>query len=257
MVLDFPADVLLLKTNAAASDYANDAEHYFVNDITFSPSYYYSHGYISSAADPPSGYSNQIAMYACYNDDMFDTDANYESTDLAKLGVCLASWAYNGSGIKDAYEAMGYSCVTENYDFTPTYDNNDTAAFALGYKQVDNTNYFLCTVRGTSSNCEWFSNFNVGTGTAHVGFNKAASETLHSTSRSTSPLINLGTKVFQDGRLLFVFKATPHNYRLTALHVINLHKFRHIAQILLDLRQQACVKFRQSDEISDCVSNAQ
>lgn len=173
MVLYFPADVFLLKTSAAANDYANDAEHYFVNDIQVYPSYFNA-GYHSPVTN------EHVGMYGNYNDDMFDTDANYESTDLAKLGICLASWAYSESDITEVYGGMGYSCVTENYDITPTYDNNDTAAFALGYKQVGNTNYFLCTVRGTSSNCEWFSDFNVGTGTAHAGFNKAASKIMDS-----------------------------------------------------------------------------
>ncbi|MBP8593415.1 MAG: leucine-rich repeat protein [Ruminococcus sp.] len=160
ILLEFPADLLMLRACAETSDYANDAEHYFTNDKTVSASY--------------CSYRN------LYNDDMFDTDANNESTDLAKLSVVLASMAYSESNIKDAYVGMGYSCVTENYDLKPTYDNNDTAAFALGYKQVDNTNYFLCTVRGTPSNCEWFSNFNVGTGTNHEGFNAAAGKIMAS-----------------------------------------------------------------------------
>ncbi|MBQ8121988.1 MAG: hypothetical protein IJ170_01565, partial [Ruminococcus sp.] len=160
ILLEFPADLLMLRASAETSDYANDADHYFTNDKTVSASY--------------CSYRN------LYNDDMFDTDANNESTDLAKLSVVLASMAYSESNIKDAYVGMGYSCVTENYDLKPTYDNNDTAAFALGYKQVDNTNYFLCTVRGTPSNCEWFSNFNVGTGTNHEGFNAAAGKIMAS-----------------------------------------------------------------------------
>lgn len=180
ILLEFPADLLMLRASAETSDYANDAEHYFVNDTYLSNSAYYSSGYHSPVKIPKGYDTNCSYMYAYYNDDMFDTDANYESTDIAKLSVCLASWAYDESEIKKEYEAMGYSCLTENYDFTPTYDNNDTAAFALGYKQVENTNYFLCTVRGTSSNCEWFSNFNVGTGTNHDGFNKAASKIMDS-----------------------------------------------------------------------------
>ena len=52
-------------------------------------------------------------------------------------------------------------------------------------------------------------------------------------------------------------KATPHKDRLTALHAICLHKFRHITQILLNLRQQICVEFRRSDEISVCASCTQ
>ncbi|MBR6044216.1 MAG: hypothetical protein IKP47_01140, partial [Ruminococcus sp.] len=39
--------------------------------------------------------------------------------------------------------------------------------------------------------------------------------------------------------------------------VICLPAFRHITQILLDLRQQACVEFRQSDENLDGASDAQ
>ncbi|MBR6101453.1 MAG: hypothetical protein IKP95_03420, partial [Ruminococcus sp.] len=41
------------------------------------------------------------------------------------------------------------------------------------------------------------------------------------------------------------------------LYIIRLHIFRHITQILLALRQQGGVEFRQSDEKSDCASDAQ
>ena len=133
ILLEFAADLLMLRASAETSDYANDAEHYFVKDKYLSANYY------SSVSNKTIG-DHSIYMSAYYNDNMFDTDANYESTDLAKLGICLSSWAYNESEIQKKYEAMGYSCLTENYDFTPTYDDNDTAAFALGYKQVDNTN---------------------------------------------------------------------------------------------------------------------
>ena len=52
-------------------------------------------------------------------------------------------------------------------------------------------------------------------------------------------------------------KATPHKERLTALYASCLHIFRHLAQIFLDGRQPACVKFVQSDEKSDCEICAQ
>ena len=54
-----------------------------------------------------------------------------------------------------------------------------------------------------------------------------------------------------------MLKATPHDPWLTPLHIICLPAFRHITQILLDLRQQACVEFRQSDEKLDGASDAQ
>ena len=53
------------------------------------------------------------------------------------------------------------------------------------------------------------------------------------------------------------FKTTPHNPRLTPLHVICLHFFRHSTQIFLAGRQPACVKFMHSDEKTDFTSDAQ
>jgi hypothetical protein len=49
-------------------------------------------------------------------------------------------------------------------------------------------------------------------------------------------------------------KATPYKERLTALHVICLHIFLHIAPKPLDIRQYACGLFRQYAEKSDCAS---
>ena len=52
-------------------------------------------------------------------------------------------------------------------------------------------------------------------------------------------------------------KAKPHKARLTALHEICLHIFRHLAQKSLDIRQYACELSIQSDEKSVCASFAQ
>ncbi len=60
-----------------------------------------------------------------------------------------------------------------------------------------------------------------------------------------------GTSVLEKAR------ATPHNHRLTPLHAICLHIFRHNTQSFLDLRQQACVNFMHSDEKSDYASDVQ
>ena len=49
----------------------------------------------------------------------------------------------------------------------------------------------------------------------------------------------------------FIFEATPHKDRLTALRVPCLHLFRHIAQKFLDIRQYACEISIQSDKKSD------
>ena len=47
---------------------------------------------------------------------------------------------------------------------------------------------------------------------------------------------------------LFEIKATPHNYRLTALCTSNLLISRHLAQKLLEIRKYYCVVSIQSDE---------
>ncbi len=52
-------------------------------------------------------------------------------------------------------------------------------------------------------------------------------------------------------------KAIPHKARLAPLHLSCLRLFRHIVQNPLDLRQQACVSFSQSDEKFDCTIQAQ
>jgi len=47
-----------------------------------------------------------------------------------------------------------------------------------------------------------------------------------------------------------IFKATPRNDRLTALHAACLHIFRHLAQIILEILRYSCVGFIQADEKS-------
>ncbi len=54
--------------------------------------------------------------------------------------------------------------------------------------------------------------------------------------------------VFED---MTGLKATPRNDRLTALRAACLHIFRHLAQILLEIRRYSCVGFIQADEKSD------
>ncbi len=47
-------------------------------------------------------------------------------------------------------------------------------------------------------------------------------------------------------------KAIPHNDRLTALRAACLHIFRHLTQILLEIRQYFFVEFMQAYVKSDC-----
>jgi hypothetical protein len=52
-------------------------------------------------------------------------------------------------------------------------------------------------------------------------------------------------------------KATPHKDRLTALHVICLHLFRHISQKCSCIHKVCTPLFVSSDKKSDCASDAQ
>lgn len=56
---------------------------------------------------------------------------------------------------------------------------------------------------------------------------------------------------------VLISKATQRKARLTALHVICLHIFRHFAHKFLDIRQYAFKISVQSNEKSDCASAAQ
>ncbi|MGN0594135.1 MAG: leucine-rich repeat protein, partial [Hominimerdicola sp.] len=119
-----------------------------------------------------------------YNDGMFISDADEESSDLAKVSVSLAMSAYNEETIHSCLENMGFSYTSYNYSRTATYDDNDFVAYTIANKQVtyngEEYNVFIVPIRGTSGNCEWFSNFNMGTGSNHTGFYTAANEVMTS-----------------------------------------------------------------------------
>ncbi len=116
---------------------------------------------------------------AVYNDNMFLKKTEAESTDLAKLGIVLANAAYDESKIAELYQKMGFSCATYNYEKRETYDDNDFVGYALGYKEIAGNRVFLVSIRGTHSDCDWFSNFNLGTGDAHQGFHLAAGKLMN------------------------------------------------------------------------------
>ena len=52
-------------------------------------------------------------------------------------------------------------------------------------------------------------------------------------------------------------KAAPRNDRLTALRAACLHIFRHLAQILLEIRRYSCVGFVQANEKPDSAIHTQ
>ena len=117
-----------------------------------------------------------------YSDSMLLKDARTLSTDLAKASVVLACAAYETGYIDSILKAMKYNPTYYQYG-TPkrTIENNDLVAFTIGTKAITNPDgekfiVYCVSVKGTSGDEEWFSNFNIGkdNGGDHEGFYKAS-----------------------------------------------------------------------------------
>ena len=130
------------------------------------------------------GYScDDLYSEFIYSHDMMLSDATVLSTDLAKVSVGLACAAYKETEIKSCLvDQMKYTLVgndTCNYSRSATYTDNDYVAYCIAYRKIGNYNVYIIPIRGTTGNCEWFSNFNLGTTDYHEGFKKAADEVLY------------------------------------------------------------------------------
>ena len=144
---------------------------------------------------------NGVSCGFTYNDGMMLTDANELSPDLAKVSVCLADAAYDEKSIvENCISGMKYKLIggtTYNYDKKATYDDNDFVAYSIAHKEITYEgkiyNSYLVIVRGTTSNCEWFSNFRLGNRSDgyHEGFKKAADEILTTISNTVTTSNNI------------------------------------------------------------------
>ena len=137
----------------------------------------------------PGGLNKSITCSSAfpYADVMLLGDANEFSGDIAKASVALASVAYDRDRVNSTLSAMGYTA----YDNTEIYDrlnnmtiwDNDYVAYTIAYRDVqyngENYRIYCVPVKGTGSNAEWFSNYNLGTGTEHEGFRIAAESVYH------------------------------------------------------------------------------
>jgi len=114
-------------------------------------------------------------------------DANVFSGELAKASVALAMAAYSRDYVNSLLSGMGFTC----YDNTSVYDrsanqltlnDNDYVSYTIAYQTVthpitgEDYIIYCVPVQGTTENAEWFSNFNLGTGTEHEGFRQASLE---------------------------------------------------------------------------------
>lgn len=116
-----------------------------------------------------------------WNDAWFLEEATSYNHDLARTSIDLCGVAYTGKdAIADAMEYMDFIHDKDqneyNYDTPATDDNNDIVAYSFGQKKLeDGCTLVAIIIRGTSGK-EWYSNFNMGTGKTHSGFQIATSE---------------------------------------------------------------------------------
>ena len=98
---------------------------------------------------------------------------------IAKFASRLALAAYDKDAIIKCLKTMGFKSDKikdyGSYSFMPTYSDNDRVAYNIAYKKVKGKHIFIIPIRGTHGNCEWLSDFNLGTDyNTHAGFYKAA-----------------------------------------------------------------------------------
>lgn len=125
---------------------------------------------------------NTLTYTSWYNDDFFETNA--ENGKLAKLSVALAAQTYvSAESIAEAVTSMGFTvCLQKNYDRIPTSADCDFVAYTIASRQIGDATLYGVFLRGTTSDAQWYSNFNIGQSTVHRGFDTASQDVYNALS---------------------------------------------------------------------------
>ncbi|MBE6113163.1 MAG: hypothetical protein E7195_09195 [Peptococcaceae bacterium] len=127
-----------------------------------------------------------------WKDSWFDNSSNYYMHDLATASMALSGASYvEKSGkpasekIQEALTAFGFDDFQSfNYDAERTKLDNDIVSYSFAAKPVNDNGktYTLVAVvvKGTSGDEEWYSNFNIGKGSQHEGFQICAEDVMDS-----------------------------------------------------------------------------
>lgn len=97
--------------------------------------------------------------------------------DLAISSIALSGSAYSSQWAEESLEKLGFYQVESNYP-QPTSYAYDTISFTMGKKEISENgkpvSLVAVVIKGTSADAEWQSNFDIGTGSTHKGFEAAA-----------------------------------------------------------------------------------
>ncbi|MCD7770685.1 MAG: leucine-rich repeat protein [Oscillospiraceae bacterium] len=168
---------------------------YLLNaDIHYLGGYGYDADYIIADVDFSTGIDDiVVSVSTTWDDTWFATDATTYQHDMATTAMALAGATYvadssgnlSSESITEALTAFNFTNVEpHNYDYSLSEDDNDVVAYTFAYKTMyldgEYTEVVMIAIKGTSSNEEWYSNFNLGFSGNHKGFNKASNELLAS-----------------------------------------------------------------------------
>ena len=115
---------------------------------------------------------------ATYKDQYFYNNSSKTQGGLARVSMLASATAYKQKQAIAFMEACNFNKEDIFYkkESTSLYDN-DKVSFCLGLKHVGSDIIIAIWVKGTSADCEWISNFNVGeSGKTHLGFRVAKDE---------------------------------------------------------------------------------
>lgn len=113
--------------------------------------------------------------YFYYTESAAYEPGEYEQGGLARLSMLASATAYKGKYAKKLLTDCGFSNV-KYIKAEVTEEDNDHVSFAMGMKTVGEDAIVAVLIRGTGSDYEWISNFNLGAGDVHSGFSNAEQE---------------------------------------------------------------------------------
>ncbi len=124
-----------------------------------------------------------VASYSfTFSEEDFSNGLAY-SGNLTKMSIRMAMAACQATpeNIQDLYDQLGFTYTEQSISFpNPAFDydaGTTTVGYALGKKAMkDGSTLIAVTLRGGGYGAEWGSNFEMGPGTKHAGFEKSANQ---------------------------------------------------------------------------------